>query len=540
MTMRRLSFAIAVTVTLLSVSRPGWSQGLFADAAKAKSGFATANHKPAIRCEALRAVSSYDYSIVAVTSVAASNVLPAHCHVHGVIRPAIRFWLNLPIGWNGRLYMSGNGGMAGRAPTPDAPPWFKRPFDAGLAHGFAAVVTDTGHDNRVTPQGAFGFNNLPAEIDYGYRAVHLTAVTAKQFVATYYDLAPRHAYFNGCSTGGRQALMSAQRFPQDFDGIVAGAPVLDFTGTMSANVPMLRAVAEAALTPAKMAVLAEHIYRRCDEIDGLMDGVIDDPRQCPFVPDKDLPRCKVGNYSDACFTDSQIEALTRVYADVVVDDVLVMPGLPLGAEIAAGIGPMAPVSGWMGWLLPGEIPGMQRRMALSQVLAQTFFKYLAFEKDDATLDLVAVDLQRDLPRMARSRRLFDATDPDLTAFRTRGGKLLMYFGWADPALNPLMAVRYYQQVIDRMQNAETFFRLFMVPGMFHCAGGVGPDKFDAMTALIDWVEEDHAPEKIIASKYDVNGAVSMARPLCPYPQVARHSGQGDANKAENFRCVAPP
>jgi feruloyl esterase len=509
----------------------------FTDAAGSAIDYTKTPARPAMACGALVGLADYEFSIISATDVAAGGGQPAHCRVEGVIRPAIRFWLNLPAAWNERFYMSGNGGFAGQQPEGGLP-WFVVPFNAALAHGFAAVVTDTGHDERVQPLGTFALNDLGAEIDYAFRAVHLTAVTAKRLTEIYYGKAPRYSYFDGCSTGGRQALIEAQRFPGDFNGIVAGAPVLDFTGTMMLYSRMVRALEAAPVSAAQLRAAAGAIYARCDGRDGLGDGLIDDPRRCDFDPRRDLPRCKAGATDEDCLTEAQLDAVSTVYGDVVIDGRKRFPGLPVGSEIEGPDDQGGQASGWVPWLIPAE-KGMFAGTTIGRAFADTFFKYMAFEQDDPAFELSASDLARDAPRMARIERILNATDPDLAEFRARGGKLVMHFGWADAGLNPLMGVEYYERAERANDNAREFFRLFMVPGMFHCRGGVGPNHFDPVTAVINWVEGGAAPERIVATKRGPDGAAVMTRPLCPYPQVARHRGSGSTEEAANFDCVTP-
>ncbi len=532
-TLTRVILTITVAMGLLANGAGAQTSAPFATADRSRVPYMTANSSPVMSCAALPGLGDHDVSIIAATAVGTGDELPAHCRVEGVILPAVRFWLLLPENWNGRFYMFGNGGFAGQSADE---PLVRALVLVGLQHGFAAAFTDTGHDQTVRPLGTFAHDDLAAEVDYAFRAVHVTAVTAKTLIERFYGSAPRFSYFNGCSTGGRQGLISAQRFPQDFDGIVVGAPVLDFTGTIISYLHMMRALTDAAFTPAHLERLSTAVYDRCDAVDGLEDGLIDDPRACPFEPGSELPRCPSGSAADTCFSDTHVHALEQIYAGVIHDGAVIFPGLPVGSEISADQPPFGRSSGWIPWLVRGTTRGFEGPIA--EVFAETFLKYLAFEQDDPTYGIQQFDLERDLPRMARARRLLNATDPDLRPYRARGGKILMYFGWADAGLNPLMGVDYFERMDATMNGASDFFRLFMLPGVFHCQGGVGPDKFDAMTPLIEWVESGHAPQRLQAAKI-IDSAIQRTRPLCPYPQVARYSGAGDSNDAVNFDCSDP-
>lgn len=514
---------IVVTVTLMPVAAQNgsqfrdWNPSVLADAAVAK---------PRSACSALVALTGFEFSISTVSTVPATSEVPEYCRVEGLIQPEIRFELNLPAAWNGRLYMFGNGGYAGEALNNRGR---VTTAQRALARGFAAVQTNTGHDAASEPLGTFAIN--PQKFaDYAYRAVHVTAVTAKKILASYYDGALRRSYFDGCSTGGRQGLISAQRFPEDFDGIVVGAPVLDFSGTMISYARIHRALKDAPIAAAKLKPLADAVYEKCDASDGLRDGLIDDPRRCSFNPATDLPRCAGDADGPACFTPRQIRSLEAIYGDVQRGGAVFFPGWPVGAEVAgAGLGG----SGASGWVPFFVIPQGQ---AVGLNFGDTFFKNMAFGRPNPSYDLFSFDIEKDLDKMEAARAVLDATDPDLSRFRARGGKIVSYFGWADGALNPLMGVRYYDAVTQKIgPETRDFYRLFMVPGMFHCAGGVGVSTFDAFTPLVNWVEKGTAPATLVGARL-VDGKPVRTRPLCPYPEVAKYKGSGSIDEAANFLC----
>jgi feruloyl esterase len=477
-------------------------------------------------CADLRSLSGFEYSIDSAVAVTDREGVPEFCHVQGLIQPEIRFHVSLPRSWNGRLYMFGNGGYAGE--SLNAAGRLQR-RDAALAKGFAVVSTNTGHEASREPLASFAVN--PQKLsDYAYRAVHVSVLAAKGLMNRYYGAAPERSYFDGCSTGGRQGLIAAQRFPDDFDGIVVGAPVLDFSGTMLHYLRSNQMLRQAQGLASKVGLVAAAIYKKCDDADGVADGLIDDPRSCRFDPGADLTPCAAGSAAASCFTGDEIKALQAIYSDLSIGGVTRFPGFPVGAE--AGVPtPSGPQSGWNPWIVRSS-----GEPTISRLFMESFFKYMVTPGTE--IDWTTLDPAKALEQSQAISALLNATDPDLTRFRARGGKILMYYGWADPALNPLMGVRYYERVRETMgANTTDFFRLFMMPGVFHCAGGIGPDRADMTTILARWVEQDVAPDRIIASRVE-SGKVTRTRPLCPYPQVARYSGKGSIDDAANFACAS--
>ena len=482
--------------------------------------------RPKFKCADLRSLTGYDFTIESATLVASTSDTPEYCRVRGQILPEIQFDVNLPVVWNRRFYMFGNGGYAGE--SLDAPGRVRQ-RQLAMQQGFVAASTNTGHDNAQEPLGTFAVNRQKL-LDYAFRSLHVTADSAKRIASEYYGARPSRSYFEGCSTGGRQALILAQRFPEDFDGIVAGAPVLNFTGTMIGYTKMAQAFAAAPIPYAKLATLAARINAHCDERDGLKDGLIDDPRRCDFRPARDLPKCAEGADNVDCFTAGQVGTLEKIYSDLIVQGKRFYPGWPVGAEVAGSNGR----SGWDNWLVNES--GQPTR---SVMFAETFLRYLAFPEKNPKYELASFDFEKDTQRLEWIQRVLDATDPDLERFKGRGGKLFMYFGWSDQSLNAQMGVDYYESVLERMGPAtKEFFRLFMVPGMFHCGGGVGCSSFDKLTPLMHWVERGTAPDRIIAARI-VNEKPIRTRPLCPYPQVARYKGTGSIDEADNFVCQSP-
>lgn len=483
------------------------------------------------KCEALRsktfAVGDSAVTIESSTMVAAAGNLPAHCDVRGVIAPEGRFAVKLPETWNQRFYMVGGGGFAGQLSLG--------PMNTGLEKGYATATTDTGHNAQKEPLGTFAErrpdnpNADRKKLDYAYLAVHNTAVLAKQFIQAYYGAAPKYSYWVGCSTGGRQGLMEAQRYPEDFDGYLIGAPVLKVSHEGIRGIWNARAVSDgpSAIASDKYPLLAEAVYKKCDDIDGAHDGLIADPRKCNFDPVQDLPKCANEEAGKDCFTTAQRQGLKKVYDGVRNSKgALIYPGQPFGAEVA--------VNGRSGWM--GSIGG-DGGMALA--FGETTMRFLAFEPQRGkNWTWRQFDFDADPPAMAPFSKVIDATNPDLSRLKKRGGKIIQYHGWADALVNPQMSVDYYESVLKKMgaKQTQAFYKLYMIPGMFHCAGGIGCDRADWFTPLVDWVEKGTAPNVISGARMQGSTAV-MTRPHCPYPQVATYKGSGDVSKAENFSCT---
>lgn len=439
--------------------------------------------------------------------------LPAFCRVEVTSRPApdsaigIEVWLPIT-GWNGKLQAVGNGAWAGTISHSA--------MATALAAGYAAASTDTGHRGGSTDF----LHNPDARLDFAERAVHELAVTAKALVAAFQERPAERAYFAGCSTGGRQALVAAQRYPDDFDGIVAGAPAY-YPSHIQGMQVFTAAIANASdagrLDRDAMNRINAAAIAACDTLDGVADGVIEDPRACRFDPA--VLACpasgSAGNSGDSCLSPDRIETARRIYAGPTgADGASLYPGLAPGSE-----------SGWT--TLAGDTP-----------LALALETYQILVYDDPNWDWRGFDPARDIPTaVERIGPLMDANDADLTPFVEQGGRLLLYHGWSDPGIPPAGTIRYVDAVQAALGSgvADEAVRLFMVPGMGHCAGGTGTDRFDAVAALDRWIETGEAPERIHAERV-VDGAVLRSRPLCAYPAFAVHSGNGSTDQAANFVC----
>lgn len=521
----------------------GWAGILdsFRDKAQSTVAYSRTTARPALRCESLQYGAEHAYAIISARRIGAEDKIPEHCEIHGVITPEVQFWLYLPTEWNGRFYMVGNGGYAGFAPK-DAKPFLMR-IRGGLRNGFATAFTNTGHDATYEPLGTFAYDEIQKTLDYSYRAVHLTAVTAKNLIDIYYKRSPEFSYFDGCSTGGRQGLMEAQRFPNDFDGIVAGAPVNNQTDLHIWMAWIYQALEKTPITSKRVVdILAPSVLKVCDHLDGAKDGLIQNPAQCSFDPAAELPVCDKGR--DDCFSPAEIETLKRIYGPVMSRGKPYFPGLQVGVEPAGILNERVvrglkskndPAgSGWLTYIIDEE--GGLGRM---EAFADTFFKYFAFRKDDPDYDWRRLDFDKDLDKMDHVRSMLDAVETDMSTFKRRGGKIVSYHGWADGGPPAAFSAKYYKDVLAKMGEKETkeFYRLFMVPGMFHCDDGFGPSRFDPMTALINWVEAGVAPDSIHAEQVR-DGQVVRSRPLCPYPLISKYKGSGDMNVARNFSCAS--
>jgi feruloyl esterase len=447
--------------------------------------------------------------------------LPPFCRVAGVIAPTpesqIVFEVWMPLeGWNGKHAGVGNGGWAGNVSYAALADQLRR--------GYAAASTNTGHEAAPGLNMARFAHEKPEQlVDFAHRAHHETASAAKALINAFYGKPAARSYFIGCSSGGYEGLMEAQRYPADYDGIVAGAPANNWTRLMAGDFDGVLAVLKepaAHLPPPALGLLHRGALAACDSADGLSDGVIDDPRQCRFDPAR--LACADNTAAATCLTKAQVDAARRVYSG--------LKDPKTGAQLYPG-------------LAPGSEPYWPHRDAANPFpIPLSHYKWLVFAIPDwdwKTFDFSDPDdYQAHVKAEAKFAPLLNATNPDLRAFRERGGKLLQYHGWNDQLISPQNSIDYYESVLSffgRGGDVPNFYRLFMAPGMAHCSGGTGPNTFDMQTALERWVETGVPPDRVIATRA-VNGVVDRLRPLCPYPQVAVYNGSGDSNDAANFTC----
>ena len=467
-------------------------------------------------------------NLLSATIVPAGNGMPAYCRVLGYVRPAINFEIRLPAtGWNGKFLMEGCGGFCGSLDTGSQIGTMNR----GIRRGYAVSTTDAGHWGASATDGRWAMDNPVAQADWGWRAVTATARVSKAVIAKLFGSGPQKSYFDGCSNGGRQALMEAQRFPADFDGIVAGAPALDATDLAGALFAyLLQANTDAdgrpIFTNAKLGLVTRAAAAACADADGL----VDDPRACRFKPA--TLACHPGDAPDTCLTATEVGTLEKWYAGPVTraGKPLYAGGIPVGSE------PF-----WREWLTGnGHIEGSD------MAFAREGLRYLAYPPVPGPLfDVVRdYDIERDLPKFSAMHAVYDATNPDLSKFSARGGKLIIYQGWADAIVTPFRTVDYYEDVMKAAggrANAQGFARLFMIPGMDHCGAsnaGAGVDYrgIDPLAALEAWVEKGEAPARLITTKLDAAGKPRWSRPVCPWPQVAKPVAGADRARAEGWSC----
>jgi feruloyl esterase len=464
--------------------------------------------------------------------------VPEFCRVRADVRPSkdsdikIEVWMPTSA-WNGKYQGQGNGGFAGTIDYSG--------LASAVRRGYASAATDTGHAGEAT-DATWALGHREKIIDFGYRGIHEMSVQAKAVIAAFYGKGPQHSYFASCSDGGREALMEAQRFPDDYDGIVAGAPANFWTHLVAGaawNSQALLSDPSSYIPAAKLPAISAAALAACDAKDGLTDELISDPTACHFDPAR--IQCK-GPESDTCLTEAQVTALKKIYAGPRASSgTQIFPGYMPGGELGGG--------GWAPW-----ITGSAPRKSLQFAFGTHFFADMVF--DDANWDFRKFKLEEDT-RLADKKvaAMLNATNPDLRPFRKRGGKLILYHGWSDAAISPINSIHYYDSVMKKMgSGAGDFIRLFMVPGLQHCFMGPGPNAFgqfssgpqgdpehDVLSAVERWVESGVAPQKVIATKYvndlDPSQGVKMTRPLCPYPQVAAYHGTGDKNDAASFACV---
>lgn len=466
--------------------------------------------------------------------------LPAFCRVTAVSRPtpdseiAIEVWMPAT-GWNGKFRGQGNGGFAGEIA------WSA--LGLAVAQGYASAATDTGHAGNGA-EATWALGHPEKIVDFGYRAIHEMTAIGKAVTNAFYGDAPKYAYFSACSNGGRQALMEAQRFPDDYDGILAGAPANYWTHLLTSSLWDAQATtldANSYIPSSKIPAIAQAVLAACDANDGVKDGILNDPRQCQFDPATML--CK-GADSDSCLTEPQVIALKKLYQGAMDSKGnAVFPGFMPGGEEGQG--------GWPLW-----ITGPAPAKALLFAFDYGYFADMVYDRADWDYKKANFD-----QALAASDKKFAAVlnsnDPNLKPFHARGGKLIIYHGWSDAAISPLNSINYYHSVIQQMgkPDADSFLRLYMVPGMQHCEGGPGTDSFgeygfspindpqhNITIALEQWVEKGTAPPTVIASKLEGHGPdpkVKLSRPLCPYPQQAHYKGSGDPNDASNFTCEIP-
>ncbi len=480
---------------------------------------------------------------VTITTVSREAAPAPHCKVAGVIGPEIHFELLLPETWNGKFVMGGGGGFVGSVMNTSL-------MFGSLQAGYATVGTDTGHIGHPL-DASWAHNNLERLVNFGHQAVHRTAVTAKALTKAYYQIDIARSYFTGCSRGGGQGFMAAQRYPEDFDGIVAGAPAFNWAPGLAALATQINQAMypdpnnlQAAVVGPKEQELIESSYlAMCDEQDGIKDGILNDPRQCKF--DVSTLLCE-GKKTDSCLSKEQLAAVKVIY-DGPKDSKgnSLFYGFPFGGETALG--------GWLRWLTGGlkyqadldefqggvDVGGFEAPVSPSAFygFGNGIMKYFVYNDPDWTYRNYDFDtLLKDSERVAET---LNATDPDLSAFRRRGGKLIIYSGWTDAAAPGEAVVGYFDDVLAHDKTAADDVRLFMMPGVEHCFGGPGPSFVNFLTEIDKWFETGKAPEQVTALWLDEKMQPTGSRPVCAYPKIAKYDGKGDTRDASSFSCVDP-
>jgi feruloyl esterase len=479
---------------------------------------------------------------VTITTVTKEAAPVPHCKVAGVIGPEIHFELLLPEQWNGKFVMGGGGGFVGSVMNTSL-------LFGSLQAGYATVGTDTGHQAHAA-DASWALNNQERLVNFGHQAVHRTAVTAKTFIKAYYQNDIARSYFTGCSRGGGQAIMSAQRYPEDFDGVVAGAYAIDWTNLAAHLIQINQAMypdpnnLQAAVVGPKEQELIESSYlAMCDAQDGIKDGILNDPRQCKF--DVATLVCK-GEKTDSCLSEEQLAAVKVIY-DGPKDSKgnSFYYGFPFGGETAEG--------GWSRWLTGGlkyqagldEFQGgvdtgdFEAPVSPSAVYSfgNGIMKYFIYNDPDWTYVNYNFDNFKEDAKQAAE--ILNATNSDLSAFRKRGGKMILYSGWSDNAQSGLAMVGYYEDLLAHDKTAADDARLFMMPGVEHCFGGPGPSWVNFLTEIDQWFETGKAPEQVAALWLDEKFQPTGSRPVCAYPKIARYDGKGDTRDAASFSCVDP-
>ena len=463
---------------------------------------------------------------------------PRYCQVTGYVTPQVGFELRLPVAnWNGKFIEIGCGGHCGDTKWASWCP---------LDRGYACITSDAGHKG-LSGDVLWGYENLQAKMDWGYRAPHVTALAGKAITEHYYHAAARESYFLGCSTGGRQALQEAQRFPWDFNGIIAGAPPVNLSAVYMTLAWGILATHDKSGKPllgkTDLELVTDAALAKCDLDDGVKDGIISDPRNCHFDPTE--LTCKA-NQSSRCLTPVQVDAVNKVYAGPTTSEgVRITPGGPMrGSEYGYSID--EPAGPWSNFYVGTD---GKRSLVESSVIAG--LQYLFFTPELAAgWKLSDLDFDSDYKRLGIMESLYDSNNPDLRRFKAAGGKLLSYQGTNDVAVLPQITEDYYETVertIGGREATQSFFRLFVLPGVEHCGGGAGADTVDYLSALEAWVEDGRAPDRLVAAHLKEShtmidipsfpldqGQIQFTRPVYPYPTKTKYRGHGDPNDAANF------
>jgi len=493
---------------------------LFAGLMSVTSGDAQVRKNPCLACEELKNLQLPDITISQSEIVDEGE---PYCKVIGTMGKEINFELLLPNHWNNRFVMGGGGGFVGN--VQNVARW-------KVKEGYATSGTDTGHKGHgLTADWAY--HNMERQVNFGHLAVHRTAVVSKAIINQYYCSFPEYSYFIGCSRGGGQAMMEAQRYPEDFNGIVSGAPAFDWPGTAAEFIQNIQNIypdpnnlEEPIISRANLQLLQTIVLEQCDAIDGLKDQILNDPRDCNIDFDS-FPICNTNSARDECFTQVQIKAIKSVYDGIINEGKMIYPGFPFGGENEPG--------GWFEWIVGPNQSTMQLNFPSLQFgFGTEMLKYLVFQDPD--FDYSSYDFSNYLDVTQYASSYLNATSTDYSGLKNRKGKMIIYHGWNDPALSALSTIEHYDNAKNADKEIEDYIRLYLLPGVLHCGGGPGPHEVDWLELVREWVENDKAPERVILSK-SVDGKKIMTRPVFPYPQKAVYDGKGNPNKESNFKST---
>jgi hypothetical protein len=490
------------------------------------SGQNVVNSKSCLPCEQLKELRLPDVTILKAELLAKDTIKSAapwippfvinvpFCKVSGRISKEIDFELLLPQNWNGRFLMSGGGGFVGS---------IQNELIDYVNNGYAIVATNTGHvGSPVTAEWAL--DNMERQINFGRLAIHRTAVVSKSVIHAFYCAYPAYSYFLGCSRGGGQAMVEAQLYPDDFNGVVAGAPAFNWPAIGAKFIqgcqliyPDPKDLSKPVITNDNLKLLQELVLKQCDNLDGLNDKIINDPRDCKFDLSK-LPVCPNDKGGPNCFTNQQLAAIKSIYSPMLVGSQIVYPGFPYGLEGENG--------SWNDWIM-----GTSQLPSLHFMFGTNMFKYLVY--NNPSWDYTKHHFENFFEETRYASSYLDATQSDYSDFKKRKGKMIMYHGWNDPALSAYATIQHYEEAMKKDKDLPSYIRLFLLPGVLHCGGGTGPDNVDWVKLIQGWTENDKEPERVVLSKME-NGKAVMTRPVYPYPRVAVYSAKGESKDEKSF------
>lgn len=486
----------------------------------------------------LAAIPDYPTSIASATIVPAASGNPEYCDVKGMIAPQTHFELELPVStWQGRYLQNGCGGYCGSVGTQQFPT-----CDAQLGGDFAMATDDEGHVTAAGLGGAglFAFNDQKLRLEYGYQSEHALSVVSKDIISDYYGVSPSYSYYDGCSDGGREAMEMAERYPDDFNGIIAGAPEI-IAGPLNAELQTWQyrvntdSNGNAILTSDKLPALHAAVIGACAGDDGVNDGIITDPRSCHFDPA--TVQCPAGVDTISCLTPDQVRVARDIYQgpEDPAGRRLYPGGLPYGSELA-----------WAGFVVPvtpaGDAPISSQAALVYSGLSQPYLRYQSLPVGQLGPDPSQWSFDdQSFRSLFPTADTYDAMDTNLSAFHRHGGKLIMWQGWADQAIPPFGTVDYYDVLAERMGGltaTQQFARLFLFPTVYHCGGGYAASSYDLVLPIVNWVEQGTAPASVTAT--DTIGTSTLIRPVYPYPEVPKYNGSGSTSEAANFHPVDSP